>query len=228
MIQTSAPVAVVGMHRSGTSCLAGCLQDLGLSLGAVNEHAPHNLKGNRENPAFWPLHDSILDRVGAAWDRPPTDRIAWTADEKARLRDLLTDYASLTPPWGFKDPRATLLLDGWFEILPDLRLVGTFRHPEAVAASLSTRNGFAPEQGWAIWTGYNRAMLDWSGDGLVAVMDYDDPDYETRIRSVAGGLGLNATAPMPFRAAELTHQTATGPVPEPTRALWNRLRAAAL
>ena len=29
------PVAVIGMHRSGTSCLAGCLEDLGLNLGDV-------------------------------------------------------------------------------------------------------------------------------------------------------------------------------------------------
>lgn len=222
-----APVAVVGMHRSGTSCLAGCLQDLGLSLGAVNEHAPHNLKGNRENPAFWPLHDSILDRVGAAWHRPPSDRVVWTAAEKSRLRELLTDYETLTPPWGFKDPRATLLLDGWLEILPELRMVGTFRHPVSVAASLTARNGFSPEHGWAIWAGYNRAMLDWSGEGPVAIIDYDDPDYEARVRSVASGLGLDAAAPMPFRAAELTHQTATGPVPETTRDLWDRLRSLA-
>ena len=30
---TTAPVAVIGMHRSGTSCLAGCLENLGLNLG---------------------------------------------------------------------------------------------------------------------------------------------------------------------------------------------------
>ena len=49
----TAPVAIVGMHRSGTSCLAGCLEDLGLTLGKVNRAAPHNLKGNNENPRFW-------------------------------------------------------------------------------------------------------------------------------------------------------------------------------
>ena len=44
------PIVILGMHRSGTSCLAGCLEELGLHLGTVITSAPHNKKGNRENP----------------------------------------------------------------------------------------------------------------------------------------------------------------------------------
>lgn len=42
-------VLILGMHRSGTSCLAGSLQEAGLYLGEVNTAAPHNAKGNRES-----------------------------------------------------------------------------------------------------------------------------------------------------------------------------------
>ncbi|WP_313007335.1 hypothetical protein [Brevundimonas vesicularis] len=222
-----APVAVIGMHRSGTSCLAGCLEDLGLHLGAVNTAAPHNKKGNRENPRFWPVHDAVLARVGAAWDAPPNAPVAWTASEIADLKAVLSDYDTLPTPWGFKDPRATLLLDGWFEVLPDLKLVASIRHPLAVAGSLAARNGFDQDRSLAIWTGYNRAVLRWRDLTPFSVIDYDADDYEARIRHVARGLGLNAAAPMPFRSDELNHQKINAAVPASVADLWAALRDAA-
>ncbi len=222
-----APVAVLGMHRSGTSCLAGCLQDLGLTLGPVNEAAPHNRKGNRENPRLWPVHDAVLARVGAAWDTPPAEPVAWTSGEIAALRAVAADYDGLPRPWGFKDPRATLLLDGWLEVFPELRLVGSIRHPLAVAGSLKARNGYDLDRSLAIWTAYNRALLRWTGERMAAVIDYDAPDYETRVRAAAADLGLDASAPMPFREAELTHQRVEGPAPAAVADLWAELLEAA-
>lgn len=222
-----APIAVIGMHRSGTSCLAGCLEDLGLSLGEVVTSAPHNKKGNRENPRFWPVHDAILQRVGAAWDSPPSEPVAWTAHEKAELRVVLADYDALPLPWGFKDPRATLLLDGWFEVLPDLRLIGSIRHPLAVAGSLAARNGFDQERGLAIWAGYNRALLRWRDHVAFDIVDYDAIDYEARARAAAHRLGLDATRPMPFREVALNHQKTQAAVPSSVADLWRRLQKVA-
>ena len=222
-----APVAVIGMHRSGTSCLAGCLEDLGLHLGAVNTAAPHNQKGNRENPRFWPVHDAVLARVGAAWDAPPNAPVAWTASEIADLKAVLADYDTLPTPWGFKDPRATLLLDGWFEVLPDLKLVASIRHPLAVAGSLAARNGFDQDRSLAIWAGYNRAVLRWRDLTPFAVIDYDADDYEARVRRVATTLALNAEAPMPFRSDELNHQKINAAVPASVADLWAALQDAA-
>lgn len=214
------------MHRSGTSCLAGCLEELGLSLGDVVTSAPHNKKGNRENPRFWPVHDGVLARVGASWDNPPLEPVVWTAQEKADLRAVLADYEALPRPWGFKDPRATLLLDGWLEVMPDLRLIGSIRHPEAVAGSLSARNGFAPEKSRAIWSGYNRALLRWHAQLGFAVIDYDDADYEPKVRKEAAELGLNASALMTFREDSLNHQGGDyRPVPEDVADLWASLQA---
>ena len=42
-------VIILGMHRSGTSCLTGCLKEYGLHLGDVSESNKHNKKGNQEN-----------------------------------------------------------------------------------------------------------------------------------------------------------------------------------
>lgn len=221
------PVAVIGMHRSGTSCLAGCLEDLGLNLGEVNTAAPHNLKGNRENPRFWPVHDTVLARVGAAWDNPPSEPVAWKRDEIAALRAVLADYDSVPHPWGFKDPRATVLLDGWFEAVPDLRLVASIRNPVAVYGSLATRNGFEQEHAFSIWTIYNRAVLRWRTETGLPIIDYDRVDYETRVRTVAETLGLDSAAPMPFRSEELNHQRTETPVPALVADLWDELLDAA-
>lgn len=222
----SAPVAIIGMHRSGTSCLAGCLEDLGLQLGDVNVAAPHNKKGNRENPRFWTIHDAVLARIGARWDDPPTEPVAWTPDETAALKAVLSDYDPLPRPWGFKDPRATVLLDGWFEVLPDLRLVASIRHPLAVAGSLAARNGFDQDHAFRLWSVYNRAVLRWRDLTALTVIDYDATDYEARVRTVAGGLGLDATASMPFRADELNHQRITESAPAPVADLWATLQDA--
>lgn len=223
----TAPVAVIGMHRSGTSCLAGCLENLGLRLGEVNTAAPHNKRGNRENPRFWPVHDAVLARVGASWDNPPTQPVVWTASEIADLRAVLADYEDLPLPWGVKDPRATVILDGWFEAVPNLRLIASIRHPLAVAGSLAARNRFETDKSLALWTTYNQAVLFWRDRGSFDVLDYDAPDYEDRVRQAGARLGLDAGASMPFRTSDLNHQGQHGAVPDGLTHLWARLQAAA-
>lgn len=224
---SAAPVAVIGMHRSGTSCLAGCLEDLGLNLGEVNTAAPHNRKGNRENPRFWPVHDAVLARVGASWDAPPKQPVVWTRDEITALRAVLADYDHLPKPWGFKDPRATVLLDGWFEVLPDLRLIASIRHPLAVAGSLAARNDFSLERSLNAWRIHNLAVLRWRGATGLTVIDYDAPDYEVRVRRAAESLGLDGSRPMPFRDNDLRHQLAQAAPPAEVAELWSDLLEAA-
>ena len=64
-------ILILGMHRSGTSCLAGSLQKRGVFLGQVHEVNPHNRKGNRENQRLVDLNTKILQYNHADWDRPP-------------------------------------------------------------------------------------------------------------------------------------------------------------
>lgn len=221
------PVAVIGMHRSGTSCLAGCLEDLGLNLGDVITEAPHNKKGNRENPRLWPVHDAVLARVGGAWDNPPSEPVVWTAGERAALKAVLAEYDDLPEPWGFKDPRATVLLDGWFEVLPELQLIASIRHPLAVAGSLAARNGYEVARSLDIWAGYNRALLRWRELTPFAVIDYDALDYEARVRRAACELGLDADRPLFFREDQLNHQRGGGVLPSGSADLWAKLQVLA-
>src|SRR5690242_14188731 len=106
------------MHRSGTSWLAGTLQQLGVELGEVNERAPYNAHGNRENERIQILHDAVLGESGGSWRRPPR-RVVWSATRLAELRAIVRAMDDQFERWGFKDPRTLLALDGWKEVLGD-------------------------------------------------------------------------------------------------------------
>lgn len=191
MQQVAAPIAILGMHRSGTSCLAGSLEEAGLYLGDVNTKAPANARGNRENRDIMDLHDAVLAECGYRWDNPPSEQVGWSAKHFERLRALVSEYPT-TRPWGFKDPRTLLLLDSWLEALPNLRLVASVRHPASVAASLRRRNKFSWEQGYSLWLDYNRHLLRWLEhiDFPVISFDLTPAQYKSALVNLLPQLGL--------------------------------------
>src|ERR671910_2640298 len=76
----SRPVAVVGMHRSGTSMVAKLLQQAGLNLGDEADLMPpaaENPEGFYEHLEFVRLNDEVLNVAGAGWDCPPTAGVDW-------------------------------------------------------------------------------------------------------------------------------------------------------
>ncbi|ADE16694.1 conserved hypothetical protein [Nitrosococcus halophilus Nc 4] len=186
----SKAVVVLGMHRSGTSCLAGCLEEAGLYLGPVNTKAPHNARGNRENRAIMDLNDEVLRANGGAWDRPPA-AVRWDESQRRRRDGIIAAYPT-HDIWGFKEPRTLLTLEGWLEALPMPSCVGTFRHPTAVAESLLQRNKFAPEKAYALWLAYNRRLLAyWERFRFpIICFDWEPPQYAERLAKIAGKLGL--------------------------------------
>jgi len=76
-------IAVLGMHRSGTSCLTGLLEDAGVPLGDVQKENPHNPLGNQENLRIMHLHDAVLAANGGSWDAPPAEPALPTAADGA-------------------------------------------------------------------------------------------------------------------------------------------------
>lgn len=169
---TSRPIVLLGMHRSGTSCLAGCLQAAGLHLGEVNTAAPHNFRGNREKLAVMHLNDKVLEENGGTWRNPP-DQVVWPDDLLRQGREL-ADSIAQDGPWGFKDPRTLLTLDGWLDCIGDAELAATFRHPLAVAQSLHRRDPSLPvDEGLRLWRAYNERLLALAERRPVAVISYD-------------------------------------------------------
>ncbi|MCB1006324.1 MAG: hypothetical protein KDB35_19225 [Acidimicrobiales bacterium] len=218
------PVAVLGMHRSGTSSLAGSLEEAGLHLGEVVTRADHNRKGNRESLAVRDLNDRLLEHNGGAWDRPPA-HLVWDDDFRTQRTAVIAAHAA-DWRWGFKDPRTLLTLPFWQEALPDLDLVGTFRHPLAVAASLERRDGLAPESGLRLWAAYNERLLAVHVAAPFPLVSFDLPtdDYVAAVRSMARALDLPGEPG--FFSEELRHHgpVADAELPAEVASLYRRLQ----
>jgi hypothetical protein len=223
-------ICVLGMHRSGTSCLAGSLEQQGLFLGEVNTAAPFNRRGNRERFDIMHLQGDVLEASGGSWDNPPPV-VEWAADHLDRARRILAGH-SAEPLWGFKDPRTLLTLDGWRRLVPDLQPVAIFRHPLRVAKSLRSRNDLGIDRGLALWKTYNERLLEIHGRGPFPIVSFDDEPatLEAKLREAARALGLGAPASKePFFTDELRNAPAEGgSLPSDVEALYEDLRRLAL
>ncbi|NQX88612.1 MAG: sulfotransferase family protein [Halioglobus sp.] len=219
-------IAVLGMHRSGTSWLTGTLQEAGLSLGECHTWNKHNERGNRENQAFVDLHDAILEANAAAWDNPPT-RVVWGEEHVAEARRLLEAHAD-EPTFGFKDPRALLVLDGWKQLYPSIEFVGIYRHPNAVAKSLEKRSFMTWEDSLRLWYAYNKVLFGEYRKNRFPLLNFDDdePVLDRKVHDVARDMGLShAGGDEKFYTAELKHNASTGgpALPWKVRRLYNKL-----
>ena len=200
-------VFVLGMHRSGTSCLTGCLDEAGMFTGNVNRSAPHNRKGNLENRAAMHLNDAVLSFNGGAWDDPPAE-IEWN-DTLILWRNAVLEAYIGQASFALKDPRMAVVLDGWVDGLSDWRPVATFRHPMAVAGSLNKRSGMPISKGLELWLAYNRRVLAILERRPGPVVCFDDglDDYNRQVSAVAAQLGLEPPARFRFPEASLRSET---------------------
>ena len=231
-------ICVLGMHRSGTSCLAGTLEQAGVFLGEVATQNPFNLKGNRENGTIRGLNGGVLADNGAEWNRPPAAPPVWSDQRRAELDAIIRGYAGRAV-WGFKDPRTTLTLEGWLDALPRLECVGTVRHPLAVARSLRGRpRGPELPEGIRLWTAYNARLWKWycrRGFPIVS-FDADADQLGAALREVTRRLDLPGEPPeaAPFFDPKLRHQADPAQdsddaalLNDETRQLYERLTTAA-
>src|SRR5690606_14753044 len=126
------PIAVAGMHRTGTSMVTKVLHDAGLALVGSDaedliDPADDNPEGFWENKAIVALDDDLLEACGGSWDNPPDlvpqavddPRVAHLAERASEILAGLRAHER----WGFKDPRVCLTARFWQDLQPDLRVV---------------------------------------------------------------------------------------------------------
>lgn len=145
-------VLVIGMHRSGTSALAGLLHHNGIVMGIGKEFYPppmkENPKGFFENVRFRRVNDYILRkndyRVKEFSPFVPTI-YSVTGGLYDQMKSMVVEYGSTYPYWGWKDPRTCLTLNSWLEVFRDLQLLPTvkilhiYRAYLEVASSMKAR-----------------------------------------------------------------------------------------
>jgi hypothetical protein len=222
--------AILGMHRSGTSCLAGSLQQFGLHLGTVFEWSPHNRKGNRENADIMQLNESVLNASNGSWDHPPAT-LSWNG-EHAERRDAIIDVGTQAGAmnWGFKDPRTLLTLPFWQDASVEMKFAGTFRHPHLVARSLKARSEIPVEDAFSLWKRYNELLLMYQQKYGFPVISFDvsSEEYVEAVERVSKYLQLpqlaERTAESPFLEDQLRHQDLQAiELPDDLAQLYGRL-----
>ncbi len=161
-------VVVAGMHRSGTSLLAGMLASRGLKVGRGEQLLPaarrSNVLGHWELAEVVRLNDKILRECGAHWAGPvavSTQRLEEVA--AGPLGDLGRNIVAgpLARVDLVKDPRFCLTLPFWRALLDDqVVVVVPWRSPREVALSLTARNDFPEKFGLTLWDEYHRRLVD--------------------------------------------------------------------
>jgi len=223
---------ILGMHRSGTSCFAGCLEAGGLSLGSVNIHAPFNQKGNREHEPIRGVHDKMLAANESSWDRPPNSQIEIKSDHLEKLKFYVDQFGS-DQDWGVKDPRSIFFANSWQRHF-GCEFLGTFRHPVEVAKSLESRaertnKQMSQDLALSLWKSYNTQLLEQYRANPFPIIRYGiEPDlYLEQIGLVARRLNLDPDGASTFFTKTLTHQESTeGLVPECCKNIWDELLCA--
>ena len=243
-----APTCIVGMHRSGTSMVARLMNECGLNLGPeeglLGPNAD-NAMGHFEHKGFLEIDDALLKHLGGSWDKPPILNSGWendvTLEELVAKAEKLIDTFSDREPWGWKEPRTTLLLPFWQNLLPDLRYVICVRNPLEVARSLAERDGTSIPEGAQLWSQYTRAAIQ-NTEGWPRILTfYEDyfRDPLNEINRLVGFCRLNRvddpSKVQEIISGELRHQTSgtvellnEGSVPLEYKLLYLGLRSLAL
>jgi len=202
--RASGQVVVLGMHRSGTSSVAGLLARMGVAVGPGEDllRGPDNPKGHYESGR---LHGACLRRLAAAggdWRTPPDVAPAHAIDAFRREVGALIDEFDVQRPWLVKEPRLCLLVRELLPLLTRPLFVHVVRDPLAVADSLARRDGFGREEALELWERYTRAAFDATQGWMRLLVDYDalcaDPHGESaRLCDALLALGVAVRRPAP-------------------------------
>ncbi len=154
-------VIILGMHRSGTSAVAGAVTRLGLAAPRTPlAPTPDNPTGFHEPLPLIRLNDLVLKFLGCSWnaclslDPDIFDEAAQATALETCTAILRNEFAG-EPAFVVKDPQLCLTLPIWLPAFRALDIAVTFllivRHPEEVAKSLFWRDMLPEAETAAVW-----------------------------------------------------------------------------
>ena len=164
-------ICILGMHRSGTSVVARAFNLLGAYLGEEKEMlppVPDNQQGVWERKDIVDFHDRVLAYFSSTWHTFPSLPDCWEKSEEIKpfrkeLHTLIKHKFMNYPLWVWKDPRTSVLLPLWKEVLRELGVkllcVYVVRNPLDVARSLAKRESFPWDKSLGLWFSYNVTAL---------------------------------------------------------------------
>jgi hypothetical protein len=202
-------VLILGMHRSGTSAIAGVCHLLGAAAPArMMEPATANPTGFWESETISGLNEVILGTGGCTW----YDSLAFDPAKVSAVdrRDLLPcSTSALTrefddaPLFLLKDPRFSLVLDLWLPTFAAMNIsvapLLALRHPAEVIASLRRRDGMPGDVAAPLWLHYTLEAERHTRDQPRAVLSYEQLMQDWRGCLTRAGVAWR----VPFESAAL-------------------------
>lgn len=174
-------IAVLGMHRSGTSVATRGLQALGAYLGDdLLAGDASNPTGYWENRAILGLNERLLEAQGLHWDaacvqpKRVVDQDVFHEEGCNLLRTRFGDG----PLLGVKDPRMSRLLWFWQPVFRALGLETSYlmvvRDPQEVLGSLQARSPISASQAYFLWMLHYLEALEDRDESALTVVNYAD------------------------------------------------------
>lgn len=154
---------VLGMHRSGTSALAGLLCQQGFQAPQqLDAGDAHNLTGYWEPMEIRAFHNTLMESAQSSWEDPLLPVLPWQPQQREKAlagleRALIADFPVADPQAValIKDPRQCRLLPLWNALFAQrpfqVAVVLMVRQPEAVAASLVSRDQLPLDRALLLW-----------------------------------------------------------------------------
>ncbi len=174
---------ILGMHRSGTSMLAGALS-LGDFYFGHNLMKPSNdnVKGYFEHNEIVQIHEEFLNNIGYSWCDIRKIPVSINDDvirlAQSKLNAVLTSDFKDSNFFAIKDPRHCRLLFLWQPILKQLNIKPKYlfivRHPVEIAQSLKKRDDFQPEISYLLWLRHVLEPVDYLDESNVSFSSYNE------------------------------------------------------
>ena len=167
------------MHRSGTSAVAGELDNLGIYGGkSLMEAAYDNPKGFYENTYINDINSEILEYNNSHWADIGSASLTWDESHIAKAKLSIKQQYRKASDIYLKDPQISLLLPFWIDVLSQLgyRICHLFviRHPSEIVSSLARRNNFHPEKSKVLIRKYWSLALQLLSKATFAIIDYGE------------------------------------------------------
>ena len=169
------PIIIAGVHRCGTSWLAGCLQRAGIQMHEQGS----TLTQHNEDPFILNLNIHTMDRLDLRlMSDPLTDA---TADCDSFYFDMLGYKLRRVQEgddrWGFKAPRIGHLSPLYVQAFPKAKWIICSRHLKEAGASWSERGQGTKRDCTVSLVKQYVSLLDVLGEEDMHIFNYDGEMY---------------------------------------------------
>ena len=158
-------LVIVGMHRSGTSMITQWLYRCGLFIGNnLIGPAIGNEQGHFEDDDFLRLHRKFLKKRNfpdSGFIYKNSKPFQLSELEQMELKGIIEAKSLKHDQWGWKEPRTTLFLDEYSQLLPGAFYMVVVRNFNATVNSLIVRQHKMEEKKFQTKKGLSRLKWKW-------------------------------------------------------------------